>query len=90
MGVVGGKLGQGFDKGRVFTEDADSEADTHYIELYMEGGFFKGTAMLLEEIARYRGFPSSCTTCAWTGNTALIPANRQGHSCSLAERRFYP
>lgn len=90
MCVIGGKLREGFEDWRVFTKDADIETDAHHVELYMEGGFFKGAAMLLEEIARYRGFPSSCTTCTWIGNTALIPASRQGHSCSLVERRFYP
>ncbi len=90
MGVVGRKLRQGFEDWRVFTEDADIKADANHVELYMEGRFFKNAAMLFEEIARYRGFPSSGAASTWTGNTALIPASQQGHSCSLVERRFYP
>ena len=90
MSVVGGKFGKGLRKGRIFTEDADIEADANHVELYMEGRFFKGAAMLLEEVAWYRGFPSSGAAGTWTGNTALIPASQQGHNCSLAKRRFYP
>ena len=90
MSVVGGKLRQDFDKGRVFTEDADVEADTNYVEFYVKGGFFKGAAMLFEEIARFRGFPSSGAAGTWTGNTALIPASRRGHSYNQVRRRFYP
>lgn len=90
MGVVSGKLGQGFEDWRGFREDADVEADANHIELYMEGNFFKDAAMLLEEVARYRGFPSSGAAGTWTGNTALIPANLQGHNYSLERRRFYP
>lgn len=90
MGVIGGKLGQGFENWRVFAENTDIEADAHHIELNMEGGFFKDTAMLLEEVTWHRGFPSSCATCTWTGNSTITPASLRGHSCSLVERRFYP
>lgn len=90
MSVVGGKFGQGLRKGRIFAEDADIEADANHVELYMEGRFFKGAAMLLEEIARHRDFPSSGAAGTWTGNTALIPASQQGHNCNQVERRFYP
>lgn len=90
MGVVSGKLGKGFKEWWGFRKDADIEADANHIELYMEAGFFKGVAMLFEEVARYLGFPSSGAACTWTGNSTIIPANQQGHNYSLVERRFYP
>lgn len=90
MGVVGGKLREGFEDWRAFTENTDIEADANHVEFYVQGCFFKGAAMLLEEVARYRGFPSSGAASTWTGNTPFIPASLQGHSCSLERIRLYP
>ncbi len=90
MGVVSGKLGQGFEYWWAFRKDADIEADTSNVELYVKSGFFKDAAMLFEEITWYRGFPSSCTAGTWTGNTSVIPASQQGHNYNQAERQLYP